>query len=1109
MSTSTNNRIRKKVDTRIRTLVENCVKTRHRSFFVIVGDEGRDQIVNLHYMLTKAKVQSRPNILWCYKKDLGFKADNRARTKRLKTKQKAFNKKHEEDEDVDDEELLNDPFHLFLAANNVRFCYFKETQNILGNTYGMLVLQDFEGMTPNILARTIETVEGGGMVVLLLPGMQSLKQLYTMTMDVHSRFRTNTEYELTARFNERFLLSLASCPDCLVIDDKLNVLPLSSHVKDIQPIPLADEERSANHILTGKEKELKTLQKSLEETQPIGTLVSQARTLDQAKAVLQFVEAISEKTLQTTVALTASRGRGKSAALGIAIASAVQYGYSNIFVTSPSPENLKTLFEFIFKGFDALGYKDQQDYEIVQSTNPAFNNAVVRVNIYKEHRQTIQYIQPHDYQKLGQAELLVIDEAAAIPLPTVKKLLGPYLVYISSTINGYEGTGRSLSLKLLDQLRERSVTNPNTSKVVSSARKFYEIKLEEPIRYSEGDNVERWLYDVLCLDATSAQPMSSKCPHPDDCSLYYVNRDTLFSYNQASEAFLHNMMSLYVSSHYKNTPNDLQLMSDAPEHHLFVLLGPIDENTTSLPDIYCVVQIAIEGSLNKDIVAANLAKGVNPSGDLIPYLISKQYQETQFGTLSGARVVRIATHPEYQRMGYGGKALDLLGRYYEGDLLNLNEESDAEESSDEEDEEMQEANNTTDLQHEIIRPKDRKKLPPLLQSLEERKPEPIQYLGVSYGMTQKLFNFWKKYEFKPVYIRLTQNELTGEHTCVMLKLLKQSTTVTTNWLQSFYEDFQKRFVSLLSYDFSQFPPALALSLLDFRQEDAQLLQQRSVNVTELDSAVSNFDMKRLESYSKNLVDYHVVLDLLPVIARLFFLKRVPFTLSHAQAAILCGIGLQHRKIEDVGKDINLQSNQILALFNKAMRKFIKYFKEVGKTRYVPQPVKSESSAATTKKSSKKSQSSGNISSSDLVEKSEPAAKKNKPSKEVMDIFDKPLEQQDTSSKKRKREAEPEDDSDEEQAEVKTVQKAKKLPQNNNTDNKFIKDVLKSDKYKITGVTVVDNGHGSVQVKDSEEPKQKEIKPWMLKNKKELGKEKAEHSKKVFKKGGSKKRKLKN
>lgn len=35
------------------------------------------------------------------------------------------------------------------------------------------------------------------------------------------------------------------------------------------------------------------------------------------------------------------------------------------------------------------------------------------------------------------------------------------------------------------------------------------------------------------------------------------------------------MMALYVASHYKNSPNDLQLMADAPAHHLFVLLGTI------------------------------------------------------------------------------------------------------------------------------------------------------------------------------------------------------------------------------------------------------------------------------------------------------------------------------------------------------------------------------------------------------------------------------------------------------------------------------------------------------------------------------------------------------
>src|SRR5579885_1262388 len=54
---------------------------------------------------------------------------------------------------------------------------------------------------------------------------------------------------------------------------------------------------------------------------------------------------------------------------------------------------------------------------------------------------------------------------------------------------------------------------------------------------------------------------------------YYVNRDTLFSYHKASEAFLQRLVGLFVSSHYKNSPDDLLLMSDAPAHHIFVLLG--------------------------------------------------------------------------------------------------------------------------------------------------------------------------------------------------------------------------------------------------------------------------------------------------------------------------------------------------------------------------------------------------------------------------------------------------------------------------------------------------------------------------------------------------------
>lgn len=127
-----------------------------------------------------------------------------------------------------------------------------------------------------------------------------------------------------------------------MVDEQLAVLPLSSHVLSLEPVgevPVSEGEA-----------ELSQLKLSLHDTQPVGALSSLCRTLDQARALLKFIEAVSEKSLRSTVSLTAARGRGKSAALGLAIAGAVAFGYSNIFVTSPSPENLKTLFEFIFKG---------------------------------------------------------------------------------------------------------------------------------------------------------------------------------------------------------------------------------------------------------------------------------------------------------------------------------------------------------------------------------------------------------------------------------------------------------------------------------------------------------------------------------------------------------------------------------------------------------------------------------------------------------------------------------------------------------------------------------------------------------------------------------------
>lgn len=54
--------------------------------------------------------------------------------------------------------------------------------------------------------------------------------------DIHDRLRTESQSSVTPRFNERFLLSLTACKACLLLDDELNILPVTSHMREIAPV---------------------------------------------------------------------------------------------------------------------------------------------------------------------------------------------------------------------------------------------------------------------------------------------------------------------------------------------------------------------------------------------------------------------------------------------------------------------------------------------------------------------------------------------------------------------------------------------------------------------------------------------------------------------------------------------------------------------------------------------------------------------------------------------------------------------------------------------------------------------------------------------------------
>lgn len=152
-------------------------------------------------------------------------------------------------------------------------------------------------------------------------------------------------------------------------------------------------------------------------------------------------------------------------------------------------------------------------------------------------------------------------------------------------------------------------------------------------------------------------------------------------------------------------------------------------------------------------------------------------------------------------------------------------------------------------------------------------------------------------------------------------------------------DFKKRLLNLFGYDFRHMSCSLAFQFIGEKnknqgQSEAAENQDlvNSIKREELEQDISVFDLRRLDQYSKNLVDFHLIMDLVPTLAKLHFLRstlpRGTVNLSYVQSAILIGMGLQFKRVEQIEADLGLNTNQILPLFNKMARKFTKVFKQV-------------------------------------------------------------------------------------------------------------------------------------------------------------------------------------
>lgn len=106
----------------------------------------------------------------------------------------------------------------------------------------------------------------------------------------------------------------------------------------------------------------------------------------------------------------------------------------------------------------------------------------------------------------------------------------------------------------------------------------------------------------------------------------------------------------------------------------------------------------------------------------------------------------------------------------------------------------------------------------------------------------------------------------------MLKKLNKEDEIPATWLSEYFIDFRRRFIKLLGKAFSEFKVGLGLSILDNKA-----INIAAVSLTQefLDTILTPHDIARLENYSRNLVDYRLIVDLTEDLAHLYFYKYIP------------------------------------------------------------------------------------------------------------------------------------------------------------------------------------------------------------------------------------------
>ncbi|MFW1676866.1 tRNA(Met) cytidine acetyltransferase TmcA [Pontibacter sp. JAM-7] len=453
----------------------------------------------------------------------------------------------------------------------------RDCHRVLGHTYTSIVFDAWSGFNPNSFGQVSGTLQGGGILTLLCPTLDQWPEF-----DDPEHASLAVEPYTTADVGRRFISRISR----LLEDD-----PYTLIVHETRPLP--DDDAALAELI-----------------EPQSVLSHQAvppfATEDQQQAVELIIRQLQRG--RRPAVLTSDRGRGKSTALGIAAAQLAGFDYHDILITAPDRSAVQVALSI---AAELLPQASLTEQGVVHATGH------------------IRFMLPEELlQQPGEGQVLLVDEAAAIPVAMLARLLKQFpRIAFASTVHGYEGTGQGFAIRFRRVL----------DSVTPQWKAFH---LHTPVRWAPEDPLEQLVFNLLLLNAEPAV-LSGWQDAGSAVSVTRLERDQL----NEDYTTLQQLFGLLVLAHYRTTPGDLRILLDSPNLHIWILRVSGQVAGAAL--------VATEGPLPEDLIDAIWSGQRRPRGHLLPQTLVHQEGYRMAAGLACGRVMRLVVHPDLQRQGFG------------------------------------------------------------------------------------------------------------------------------------------------------------------------------------------------------------------------------------------------------------------------------------------------------------------------------------------------------------------------------------------------------------------------------------------------------------------------